>query len=71
MAQNKPGPYQKLAAELHCKGQLEIGDYMIKPHSAAEGTMYELKPTEQRFTELRMSEVIGLCWPSAEAANHH
>lgn len=57
MAQNKPGPYQKLATELHRKGQLKIGDYMVKPHSAAEDTMYELKPTEERFTELRMSEV--------------
>ncbi|MFD2452087.1 DUF2345 domain-containing protein [Ideonella paludis] len=57
MAQNKPGPYQKLATELHRKGQLKLGDYMVKPHFAAEDTMYELKPTEQRFTELKMSEV--------------
>ncbi|TDM06303.1 MAG: hypothetical protein C4K60_17100 [Ideonella sp. MAG2] len=57
MAQNKPGPYQTLATELHRKGQLKIGDYMVKPHSAAEDTMYELKPSDDRFMNLEMSEV--------------
>lgn len=56
MAQKNSGRYQRLATELHRKGEFTIDDYAVKPNSLVAERMYEVKTSDSDFQQLSMWE---------------